>query len=267
MTYMSRAAMLIGVLLGSAPTVPAQLSTTLAPETSAAFDRYIAAAEPKILEQARGDTSLPLLGTQSIARVRGGELVMRGISEQNGHPVPHGLIHDWVGGIFIPDATLEKVAPLLQDFDNHKRYYPEIIDSRLVEKNGSEARGSWVMRKKKIITVVLRAELDSLYKSVNASHGFVVSRSGPVVEIKDHGTPKQGQYPAGQGHGFLWKFNGYWTLHEADGGVYAECRVISLSRDVPTGLGWIVSPFVRSMPRESLEATLRNTREAVRKRG
>lgn len=265
MIVMHRPACLLVLLLCFIGTATAQLNTTLAPETNAAFERYIAAAEPKILEQARSNAPLPLLGQQAITKVRAGELVLRGISEQNGHPVPNGLIHDWIGAIFLPGASVDKVAPLLQDFGAHKRYYPEIIDSKLLETNGHEARGSWTLRKKKIITVVLRADLDSLYRPVGANHGYIVSRSRPLIEVTDYGTPKQGQYPAGQGHGFLWRFNGYWTLHQVNDGVYAECRVVSLSRDVPTGLGWIVSPFVRSMPRESLEATLKNTKEAVRK--
>ena len=40
-------------------------------------------------------------------------------------------------------------------------------------------------------------------------------------------------------------------------------RAISLSRDVPTGLGWIINPIIRSLPRESLSNTLRETRQAL----
>jgi hypothetical protein len=253
------------LLLLSATTLSAQLVTRLSPATSAAFDQYIAAAEPKILEQAKMNRPLPMLGDEHRAKVRRGELAMRGVSPQNGHGVADGLIHDWVGGVFIPGVTLEKVAAILQDFDRHEQWYPEIIDSKLLKRDGPAATGSWVMRKKKVITVVLRANLDSTHQPVSAEHAYIVSRSQPVAEIRDHGSTKQSEYPAGQGHGFLWRFNGYWSLHEADGGVYAECRVISLSRDVPSGLGWIVNPFVRSMPRESIETTLRKTREAAAK--
>ena len=63
--------------------------------------------------------------------------------------------------------------------------------------------------------------------------------------------------------GFLWRMNAYWRLEEADGGVFAECVSVTLSRGVPTGLGWLINPFIRDMPRESLEATLESTRGAV----
>ena len=66
----------------------------------------------------------------------------------------------------------------------------------------------------------------------------------------------------GVDHGFLWRLNSYWRFEERDGGVYVECEAISLTRNVPIGLGWIVNPIVRTLPKESLESTLRNTRRA-----
>jgi len=47
-------------------------------------------------------------------------------------------------------------------------------------------------------------------------------------------------------------------------GVYLECRTISLSRNIPTGLGWIIRPMVSSLPRESLTATLESTVRALK---
>jgi hypothetical protein len=61
----------------------------------------------------------------------------------------------------------------------------------------------------------------------------------------------------------LWRLNSYWRFEERDGGVYVECRAISLTRDVPTGLGWIVEPIVRKLPRQSLINTLTATRQAL----
>jgi len=45
--------------------------------------------------------------------------------------------------------------------------------------------------------------------------------------------------------------------------VWLECRAISLSRDIPTGLAWIVEPIIRKLPRESLVHTLKATREGL----
>jgi hypothetical protein len=43
-----------------------------------------------------------------------------------------------------------------------------------------------------------------------------------------------------------------------------QCEAISLTRDVPVGLGPLLSPFISSIPKESLEFTLRATRAALR---
>ena len=47
----------------------------------------------------------------------------------------------------------------------------------------------------------------------------------------------------------------------APGGTYVQCESVSLSRAIPTGLGWLVGPFVTSIPRESLEFTLGSMRK------
>ncbi len=58
-------------------------------------------------------------------------------------------------------------------------------------------------------------------------------------------------------HGFLWRLNTYWSYEERDGGLYMQIESVSLTRSIPNGLAWIIRPFVESIPRESLEFTLR----------
>jgi hypothetical protein len=40
---------------------------------------------------------------------------------------------------------------------------------------------------------------------------------------------------------------------------------VSLTRDVPVGLGWLVEPIIRNLPRESLANTLSAMRKALAK--
>ena len=44
-----------------------------------------------------------------------------------------------------------------------------------------------------------------------------------------------------------------------DGGVYIQCEALSLSRDIPAGLGWALNPLVSGIPRESLVRVLGRT--------
>jgi hypothetical protein len=63
--------------------------------------------------------------------------------------------------------------------------------------------------------------------------------------------------------GYLWRMETWWQMEERDGGVYVQSEVASLTRDIPTGLGWLVGPFVNSITKETLAFTLEATRKAV----
>ena len=54
-----------------------------------------------------------------------------------------------------------------------------------------------------------------------------------------------------------------WRFLARDGGVYVQCESTSLTRGIPVGLGWLVGPFVTSIPRESLSFTLETTRRVL----
>jgi len=55
----------------------------------------------------------------------------------------------------------------------------------------------------------------------------------------------------------------WWRFVEQDGGVYVQSEVVSLTRDIPAGLGWMIGPFVTSIPEETLAFTLQSTRKTV----
>jgi len=67
----------------------------------------------------------------------------------------------------------------------------------------------------------------------------------------------------GHDRGFLWRMNNYWRFEEKNGGTYVECQSISLTRDVPGGLGWLMGPYLTGVPRESLTFMLATTRSRL----
>ena len=119
--------------------------------------------------------------------------------------------------------------------------------------------------KKKVITVVLASEHDVKYTPQDKTRWRSVSRTTKIAEVENAGKPDERELPPGTGEGFLWKLNSYWRFEERDGGTWLECEAISLTRDVPTGLGWIILPIIRDLPKQSLENTLRSTRTALGK--
>jgi hypothetical protein len=113
--------------------------------------------------------------------------------------------------------------------------------------------------------VVLDSTYDVNFGRLDAQHGYSNSVSTQISEIGQPGTRHEHALSDKDSQGFLWRQNTYWSCEEWDGGLYMQIESVSLSRGIPTGLGWAVKPFVESVPRESLEFTLRSTSNALKK--
>jgi len=227
--------------------LPAQFSATLSPRTTEAFEAYLRTAEPQI--QARG----PRYG-----QLRPGDVQIVPAKEDGSIGVKDGIVHDWVAAVLIPGATVEQALGVLQNYPSYKNIYaPEVTDSRLIARNGDQWRVYLQIVKKKVLTAVLNTEYEVNYKDLGG-RWTVTSRSTRIAEV-DEGK----ELPLGTGHGFLWRLNAYWLIEPRPNGVYLECRSISLSRDIPFGLGFAVGPFVKSLPIDSLRATMDSTARAL----
>jgi len=175
-----------------------------------------------------------------------------------------GMIQDWRGALFLPHASIQKVKMVLQDYENYKQFYkPEVIESKQLAHQGDEYDVFLRLRKKQVLTVVLNTEYHVHYSQPDPRRMYVVSRSTRIAEVKDSERSLATEEPVGHDFGFLWRLNSYWQFEEADSGVYAELRAISLSRDVPAGLRWMIKGFVAKFPKESMLNTLRGTKAAV----
>ncbi len=179
--------------------------------------------------------------------------------------VPNGLIHDWIGAILIPGTTIKNTLALIQDYDNHKNIYkPDVIGSRLISREDGDFQIYLRLLKKKIITVVLDTNHEVHYRALDGMRCVCRSYTTRIAEVEDAGSPKERILPPDTGYGFLWRLYSYWRFQERNGGVYVECRAISLTRDMPSGLGWAIKPIIHKVPKESLSNTLECTRKALR---
>jgi len=237
----------------------------LKPETLQAFEAYIREAEAAMEQTLRGPAFLWSDGDPKRAKqVRQGKIVAEFWQGKGPVKVPAGLIHDWIGAAFIPGAAVARILARIQDYDNHKNMYrPEVIDSKLIARRGDDFQIYLRVLKKKIITVVLDTDHEVHYFRVDGGRWGCRSYTTRTAEVDDAGKPNEKVQPADTGYGFLWRLDTYWRFEERDGGAYAECRAISLTRDIPTVLKWIIEPMVRSLPKDTLIHTLKATRDAV----
>ncbi len=238
----------------------------LKPETLEAFLSYTREAEAGMEVSFNG--SDPFLWSDENAdrarRVRKGEILAQLWSGQSPVHVPNGLIHDWIGAASIPGTTIDDTLARVQDYDNHKNIYkPEVMDSRLISHRGNDFTIYLRLLKKKVITVVLDTDHEVHYRQVGDDRWFLRSYTTRIAEVDDAGTAREKVHPPDTGYGFLWRLFSYWKFMGTGDGVVVECRAISLTRDVPLGLGWIIEPIIKNLPRESLVNTLKATREAL----
>ncbi|MGB7189890.1 MAG: hypothetical protein WBD10_07130, partial [Acidobacteriaceae bacterium] len=195
-----------------------------------------------------------------------GEPVIDELTPSGGKALPGALLHDWRGTAFAPGATAADFVRLMKDFRSYPRIFaPQVLHARVLAQHGDHFQVEMRIRQHHVITVVLDATYNVTFTRLDARRGTSVSRSVRIDEIGSPGTPNEHALKPSEAHGFLWQMNTYWSYEQHDGGLYIQVESVSLTRSIPRGLGWAVGPFVESIPRESLEFTLRSVRNALRK--
>ena len=216
----------------------AQLVIKLTPQTVADFQHYADTVEASLNARWQGKQSFLSIDDDESAKklVLGGDLFIKQMGNA-AQPVQitDGLIHDWLGAIYIPNTKMDRVLKVLQDFDNHKTIYPEVADSKLIRRTGNDVTGYWRLQQKGFVPVILDVEQNVHFEQLSPGKWKCQAYARNITEI-DTGLFTRGRrFPLGEGHGYLWRLYAYWSLEEFRGGVLAECRTLSLSRDIPPG--------------------------------
>jgi hypothetical protein len=231
-----------------------------------AFNSYSQNVEARLVRQ--HGTPQAFLAPQDWTRLQKGDLIVEKVTPSGRAELPGALLHHWRGTAFVPGARLADFERLMKDFNGYPRLYaPQVLQANVAVRgnDGDRFQGTLRVRQHHVITVVMDTVYDIMFVRVDPQHGYSISRSSRISEIVSAGTNKERALTADEQHGFLWQMNTYWSYEERDGGLYMQIESVSLSRSVPTGLGWVVGPFVESIPRESLEFTLHATCDALRK--
>ena len=248
---------------------PGQVAGEPAPAAIAAFNSYIGAVESRLAEQHRSQNGVlaPVASRQeNEMRLRRGELIVEKLTPATGAELPGAMLHHWRGTAFAPGATAADFERLMKDFNAYPQHFsPQVVQAKTLTQQGDRFQASMRVRQRHVITVVMDTNYDITFGRLDARHGYSISRSTRIAEIDSPGTSRERVLNSKEEHGFLWRLNTYWSYEERDGGLYMQIESVSLTRSIPTGLGWAIGPFVESVPRESLEFTLRSTCDALRR--
>ncbi|HKW63221.1 MAG TPA: hypothetical protein VJN89_11795 [Candidatus Acidoferrum sp.] len=245
--------------------------------TLEAFHRYVNLTETRNADELKRGTNLLWIDelpaaerAEAYAALKRGEVEMKKLETRDGGKeiaCPAGIIHHWVGVVFVPRARLDDVLGMLEDYNNHYIYFgPDVERSKIESRNGDHFHVFLRFRRHKVITVVLNTEHDIQYFRDGPERAHSRSSAVRIAEVENAGGKDEREKPPGEDGGFLWGMETWWRMEERDGGVYVQSEVVSLTRDIPVLLKWMIEPFVTSVPKETLSATLVATRKAVQAR-
>jgi len=250
------------------------LSTTLSEggeprqDTLRAWDDYIRAVNSNIAERTNG--SKPFLWVDDSAeiqrRVQHNEVV---VTSHDPHKVPQGLIHHWIGAMFVPNTTLDQVMTVLKSYDRYNELYKPLITKVLVlERDGDNVKLT-VVAVQKAFSVTAAVETDDEVKIVrpDPNRVLITSNAVRVQEIADYGQPSEHPFAEARRPGYVWRAVVVQRLEQRDGGVYVEFETVSLSRGIPLEVRWLIKPLTDNLPRKLMLDMLNDTRTAVQQEG
>ena len=201
---------------------------------------------------------------QFIQQVRDGNLVVSPAEDPSPKHVPNGLIHHWIGVIFLAHARLNDVLSVIRDYDHYRNFYPAVLASKTLRREGADDEFSLLMISRPALAKTAFASQDeATYYELDPRRWYSKSFTTRVQEVADYGEPEQHTLPPDQGHGYVWRLYSIVRYEQRDGGVYLEMEAIALSRDIPAAVRWFVDPLIRRLSRDSMALTLRRTEEAV----
>lgn len=250
---------------------------TLKPETLAAWDSYVQTESVKFKARLTPGGHFLWLdeSPERLEQVKKGEIIVEPMLSKDvpkmPHKVPSGLIHDWIGAGFIPNAALDDVLCVVRDYPHYKENYkPVVLDSKTISLSppsnpNMEDRFSILLMNKSVLSkTALEGEYKSSTVRLDRHRAYGITQSTRIQEIESYGSADAKKLPVDEGGGLIWRLYSIARYEERDNGVYVEVEAMVLSREIPFGLRWMVDPIVRRVSRSSLTTSIQQTTAATR---
>jgi len=233
-------------------------------ETLRAWDEYIQIVNLSVARSAAGSSQF-LWTDESpdmTRRLQQNEVV---VTNHDPEEIPHGMIHDWVGAVVVPNVTLDQALSVVEDYDRYNEFYqPLVRKCTTLARDGDRVRLNLVATQKAFsVTAVVKTEEQVQVVRLGPKKAYITSSAVQIQEIADYGRPTEHPFSESLRPGYVWREVTVQRLEERDGGVYIELETIVLSRGMPHGFRWLIKPLVDELPRKLMLETLNDTRTAV----
>ena len=156
----------------------AALAADLKPATVAAFDRYVRIAEARMATEVADPRRFLIIDTDTeaarkarLAELRAGRISIERLAAREGGKtidIPDGLVHHWVGIIFVPGGTAATAVALLRDYERHDEVYkPAVQRSAVLSQDGDSLRVFLRFFMKKVLAVTLNTDHDARFTTIS----------------------------------------------------------------------------------------------------
>lgn len=235
----------------------------LKPETVSAWEEYVKGKN--VAAKSFVNAPIVVADSDSWAALRSGKVLVAPAGANIPRRVPSGLVHDWIGTAFIPNATIPQVLAAVRDYDRYKNVCrPGVVDSRTCLTAEDEDQFSLVLiNKALLVKKALEGDYRATYFRLDDHRWYSIAESTRLQEIEGFGGADTHLLPDGEGTGLIWRAHSISRYEERDGGVVIQFEALVLSRDVPAALRWMIDPTIRRVSRESIQLSLQQTRDAV----
>ena len=206
-------------------------AATPTPETLMAWDAHVRVTEARIEQELMN-------GPRAEERVLAGRTLH----------VPGGMIQQWRGTVFLPGVGIDALLARLQD-PEHAPLQEEVVALKVLRRRPGGLDLFIRMTRRKIVSVTYDTEHHVTFQRHSPSRASSRSVATKIIEVN-----------ASEDRGFLWRLNSYWRYEQTAGGVIVELESLTLSRDVPFGLGSLVGPLINRVARDSVDRTLEHLR-------
>jgi len=169
-----------------------------------------------------------------------------------------------VATVLLTGVKIDRAMAFVGDYAKYPQAFAPLVTRASVSSH-TEGRDVVAMRTsvKKVITVTMDGDYVIDYRRLSPSRFVSTTVATNLQQVSDEGLKTERREPADQTSGYLWRYRMYCALEERPEGTYNQCESITLTRDVPALVSWVVGPFVTGIPRDSLSLMVTAARTAL----